>query len=99
MKITIEVNGIDELESVREWLNSALPKTIAVAENKQYETIEDISISTRTSTCLKNGGIVTIKDLLALKDWELLKLPNFGKKSLRETKDRLRELGLRLGSV
>lgn len=61
------------------------------------QSVEMIELSVRASNCLKVARIKTIGDLVRKRDEELLSYKNFGKKSLDEIKDRLKELGLGLG--
>lgn len=52
--------------------------------------------SVRTRKCLRMSEIHTVRELLNFSANELMKIPNFGKKSLREIKDELEQLGLEL---
>jgi DNA-directed RNA polymerase alpha subunit len=56
-------------------------------------------ISVRTYNCLKNDGIRYIGELVQKSEDELLRTPNFGRKSLNEIKEVLAEIGLGLGQV
>lgn len=53
--------------------------------------------SVRTSCCFRNEGMVTIRDLVRYTEKAILRVPNFGRKSLEEVKYFLVERGLRLG--
>ena len=65
---------------------------------KLLETpVEELELTVRSSNCLKNAGIKTIGDLARKTEDEIAKTRNFGKKSLSEIKDKLREWGLTLG--
>jgi len=59
--------------------------------------IEELELSVRSSNCLKNANIRTIGDLTQKTEEEIVKTRNFGKKSLREIKDKLKEWNLELG--
>ncbi len=59
--------------------------------------IEELELSVRSSNCLKNANIRTIGDLTQKTEEEIAKTRNFGKKSLQEIKDKLKEWNLRLG--
>ena len=59
--------------------------------------VEELELTVRSSNCLKNAGIKTIGDLARKTEDEIAKTRNFGKKSLSEIKDKLREWGLTLG--
>ena len=61
------------------------------------QPIEMIELSSRASNCLKVARIKTIGELVSKLDEELLGVKNFGKKSLDEIKDRLKDMGLSLG--
>ena len=61
------------------------------------QPIEMIELSSRASNCLKVARIRTIGELVSRRDEELLAVKNFGKKSLDEIKDRLKDMGLSLG--
>ncbi len=61
------------------------------------QPIEMIELSSRASNCLKVARIRTIGELVGRRDEELLAVKNFGKKSLDEIKDRLKDMGLSLG--
>ena len=61
------------------------------------QPVDMIELSVRASNCLKASKIRTIGDLVGKKEEELIELKNFGKKSLDEIRDRLKELGLDLG--
>ncbi len=61
------------------------------------QPIEMIELTSRASNCLKVARIRTIGELVGKRDEELLAVKNFGKKSLDEIKDRLKDMGLSLG--
>lgn len=56
--------------------------------------IENLDISVRSYNCLKRAGINTVSELVEKSEEEILKVKNLGKKSFKEIKDRLTELGL-----
>ncbi|MCQ2397752.1 MAG: DNA-directed RNA polymerase subunit alpha [Sphaerochaetaceae bacterium] len=60
-------------------------------------SVEELELTVRSSNCLKNANIRTIKDLTKMTEDEIAKTRNFGKKSLTEIKDKLREWNLGLG--
>ncbi len=62
-----------------------------------YEANEQYFVS-RTVRCLQNEGIKTMRELLSYCEHQLLKLPGFGLRCFRDTKDVLRLGGLELGS-
>jgi len=59
--------------------------------------IVDFELSVRALNCLKKENIVYVGDLVQKKEYELLKIKDFGRKSLREIKDLLEIMGLKLG--
>ncbi|MFC1678885.1 DNA-directed RNA polymerase subunit alpha [Elusimicrobiota bacterium] len=61
------------------------------------QAVDMIELSSRASNCLKVARIKTIRELVARREEELLAVKNFGKKSLDEIKDRLKDMGLTLG--
>jgi DNA-directed RNA polymerase subunit alpha len=62
--------------------------------------IEEIDISVRSYNCLKRAGIQTVLELASKTEEEILKVRALGKKSFKEIKDKLKELGLNFrGSV
>lgn len=59
--------------------------------------VEELELSVRSSNCLRNANIRSIGDLTRRTEEEIAKTRNFGKKSLQEIKDKLRERSLSLG--
>ncbi len=59
--------------------------------------VEELELSVRSSNCLRNANIKTIGDLTRKTEDEIAKTRNFGKKSLQEIKEKLKERGLSLG--
>ena len=59
--------------------------------------VEELELSVRSANCLKNENIVYIGDLVQKTESELLRTPNFGRKSLNEIREVLVEMGLELG--
>jgi DNA-directed RNA polymerase subunit alpha len=59
--------------------------------------VEELELSVRSSNCLKNASIRTIGDLTSKTEDEIAKTRNFGKKSLLEIKEKLKEWNLSLG--
>jgi DNA-directed RNA polymerase alpha subunit len=55
---------------------------------------EKLELSVRISNALRNDGAVTLGDVVKLTEGELLRMPNFGRKSLAELKEALASLGL-----
>lgn len=59
--------------------------------------VEELELSVRSANCLKNDNIVYIGDLVQKSESEMLRTPNFGRKSLNEIKEVLSVMGLHLG--
>ena len=59
--------------------------------------VEELELSVRSANCLKNDNIVYIGDLVQKSESEMLKTPNFGRKSLNEIKEVLGSMNLRFG--
>ncbi len=59
--------------------------------------VDELELSVRSANCLKNDNIVYIGDLIQKSEAEMLRTPNFGRKSLNEIKEVLSGLGLHLG--
>jgi DNA-directed RNA polymerase subunit alpha len=59
--------------------------------------VEELELSVRSANCLKNDNIVYIGDLVQKSESEMLRTPNFGRKSLNEIKEVLTVMGLHLG--
>ena len=60
--------------------------------------IEELELGVRSYNCLKREGIQTVGDLVSKTEAELLNIPNFGKKSIDEVKEKLAGRGLSLRS-
>ena len=56
--------------------------------------IEDLDLSVRSYNCLKRAGIATVEELTQKTEEEMMRVRNLGKKSLKEVKDKLIDLGL-----
>jgi DNA-directed RNA polymerase subunit alpha len=59
--------------------------------------VDELELSVRSANCLKNDNIVYIGDLVQKSEQEMLRTPNFGRKSLNEIKEVLTAMGLALG--
>ncbi len=87
------------------FINFAEPSK-AVAEETRPELefnaallkkVDELELSVRSANCLKNDNIVYIGDLIQKTEAEMLRTPNFGRKSLNEIKEVLAQMGLHLG--
>ena len=59
--------------------------------------VEELELSVRSANCLKNDNIIYIGDLVQKSESEMLRTPNFGRKSLNEIKEILNGMSLYLG--
>jgi DNA-directed RNA polymerase subunit alpha len=59
--------------------------------------VDELELSVRSANCLKNDNIIYIGDLVQKTEAEMLRTPNFGRKSLNEIKEVLSHMGLHLG--
>lgn len=56
--------------------------------------IEDLDLSVRSYNCLKRAGIQTVEELTMKTEEEMMRVRNLGKKSLKEVKEKIYDLGL-----
>lgn len=63
--------------------------------NKVNISIEDLDLQVRSYNCLKRSGITTVEELTQKSEEEIAKIRNLGKKSLKEVKEKIYELGLK----
>jgi DNA-directed RNA polymerase alpha subunit len=61
-----------------------------------FKKVDELEFTVRTANCLKNDNIIYIGDLVQKSEEEMLRTPNFGRKSLNEITGMLAEMGLRL---
>lgn len=59
--------------------------------------VDELELSVRSANCLKNDNIIYIGDLVQKSEFDMLRTPNFGRKSLNEIKEVLSQMGLYLG--
>lgn len=87
------------------FVNFEEPKKEEVQEEVQelafnpalLKKVDELELSVRSANCLKNDNIVYIGDLIQKTEAEMLRTPNFGRKSLNEIKEVLAGMGLHLG--
>ncbi len=84
-----------ELAALEEEQQAASATT--ALEEKLDKSIEELELSVRSFNCLEAAGIKTIRDLVQKTESEMLKYRNFGRKSLTEIKNILKEMNLRFG--
>jgi DNA-directed RNA polymerase subunit alpha len=72
-------------------------KPVAAAPVSEWDVpVETLNLSVRSFNCLKRAGISKVSELLDMSEDEIIKMRNFGKKSLDEIKQVLEERGLSL---
>jgi DNA-directed RNA polymerase alpha subunit len=64
--------------------------------DKPSMLLDEVPLSVRTSNCLREANIFNVGQLQQWTEYELLRLPNFGRKSLKEVIDEMKNLGLQL---
>lgn len=84
--------NFEEVEEVEDKPEDELP-----FNKNLLKKVDELELSVRSANCLKNDNIVYIGDLVRKTESEMLKTPNFGRKSLNEIKEVLANMGLRFG--
>ncbi len=87
------------------FVNFDEPQEIAVTESPKepefnrnlLRKVDELELSVRSMNCLKNDNIIYIGDLVQKSEGEMLRTPNFGRKSLNEIKEILNGMSLYLG--
>ena len=92
-QVSIFINFSEEIEPE---LPEPEIKEERVNENL-LKTVDELELSVRSFNCLQNANIKYIGDLVQKTESEMLKTKNFGRKSLKEIKEILQEMGLSLG--
>jgi len=67
-----------------------------VSQSALELTIDDLELTARSSNCLKRAGVETVQQLVEKEYEELLQIKNFGKKSVEEINDKLKQYSLSL---
>jgi len=92
-------------DQLRLFVNFDEPQQIRAEEQRDdlpfnrnlLRKVDELELSVRSANCLKNDNIVYIGDLVQKTEQEMLRTPNFGRKSLNEIKEVLANMGLALG--
>ena len=94
----ILIDHLEILTTVHEQINdldSVMKEAQGEVQNKGLVMmIEDLDLSVRSYNCLKRAGIQTVEELTQKTEDEMMRVRNLGKKSLKEVKDKIYELGL-----
>ncbi|TCS62074.1 DNA-directed RNA polymerase subunit alpha [Varunaivibrio sulfuroxidans] len=93
-------------EQLRLFVNFEEPETATAKEDAKDDLpfnknllrkVDELELSVRSANCLKNDNIIYIGDLVQKTESDMLRTPNFGRKSLNEIKEVLSQMGLHLG--
>jgi DNA-directed RNA polymerase subunit alpha len=92
-------------DQLQVFINFEEPKEATEKEEKEelpfnknlLRKVDELELSVRSANCLKNDNIVYIGDLVQKSESDMLRTPNFGRKSLNEIKEVLTIMGLHLG--
>jgi DNA-directed RNA polymerase subunit alpha len=93
----------DQLSVFINFNESAEPAPVSTEEPVEefnenlVRTVDELELSVRSANCLQNANIRFIGELVQKTEAEMLKTKNFGRKSLKEIKEILAEMGLSLG--
>lgn len=98
----ILIDHLELLTNVHEAVNdmeSVMKEAQGEVQNKGLVMmIEDLDLSVRSYNCLKRAGIQTVEELTQRTEDEMMRVRNLGKKSLKEVKDKIYDLGLNFKS-
>lgn len=72
-------------------------RPISALHDDLFRPVDELELSVRSANCLQNADLKYIGELVQRSEQEMLKTKNFGRKSLNEIKEILRDLGLGLG--
>jgi DNA-directed RNA polymerase subunit alpha len=92
-QLTIFINFPEEDECYEEERDEEQERLLETL----LRSVDELELSVRSANCLENANIKFIGDLVQKTEAEMLKTKNFGRKSLKEIKDILTEMGLNLG--
>ena len=85
---------IADLNSISNFASIMQEKQVDTKTKTLETPIEEVEFSVRAYNCLKRHGIHTLQDLVNMKEVEVTKIRNLGKKSLKEVIDKVADLGL-----
>ncbi len=92
-QLSIFINFEETDEPIEEKVNE---ESVKLNENLD-KSVDELELSVRSANCLQNANIRHIGELVQKTEAEMLKTKNFGRKSLKEIKEILSEMGLQLG--
>jgi DNA-directed RNA polymerase subunit alpha len=91
-QLTIFINFEEEPEAT-----SSVKEEDEPLNENLFRSVEELELSVRSANCLQNANIHLIGELVQRTESEMLKTKNFGRKSLKEIKEILADMGLSLG--
>ncbi len=91
-QLTIFINFEEEPETT-----STVKEEDEPLNENLFRSVEELELSVRSANCLQNANIHLIGELVQRTESEMLKTKNFGRKSLKEIKEILADMGLSLG--
>jgi len=91
-KLSLFVNFDEPVE-----IEKAVQSTEVEFNKNLLRKVDELELSVRSMNCLKNDNIIYIGDLVQKTEPEMLRTPNFGRKSLNEIKEVLNSMSLYLG--
>lgn len=91
-QLTIFINFEEEPEAT-----STVKEEDEPLNENLFRSVEELELSVRSANCLQNANIHLIGELVQRTESEMLKTKNFGRKSLKEIKEILSDMGLSLG--
>lgn len=98
MAAKILMDHLEQIVSIKDSIfeaESVIKPDVSGVENPMATMmIEDLDLSVRSYNCLKRAGIQTVEELTLKSEDEMMRIRNLGKKSLKEVKDKLHDLGL-----
>lgn len=106
MSLSLAAKILDDHLALFKNIEESINEMDSVIKENNHETqnkglvmmIEDLDLSVRSYNCLKRAGIQTVEELTMRTEDEMMRVRNLGKKSLKEVKDKLLDLGLNFKS-
>jgi len=92
-QLTIFIN----FEETEETSYHALGSEEEPLNENLFRSVDELELSVRSANCLQNANITLIGELVQRTEQDMLKTKNFGRKSLKEIKEILQNMGLSLG--
>ena len=94
----LNVLMLDGLSSILEIDDKSKEEESEIKFNRNLlRKVDELELSVRSANCLRNDNIVYIGDLVQKSENDMLRTPNFGRKSLNEIREVLMQMGLNLG--